>query len=118
MRRRMHTGRIRDGGRFEDVWNAMEIQSRKWGFGDFSSRAEMCTVHGLGLSLFEYPAYSDLTIGSSEKFESGMVIDSYVWGGYKGGSYGVRMSENLLVTDTGSLSISGEPEDELQECGI
>jgi len=69
--------------------------------------------HGLGVSLHEYPMISFTTRKQPVELRPGMVLALETYASSKGaGALGVRLEENLVVTETGCEVISKGPFDE------
>lgn len=71
-------------------------------------------AHGIGLDFWEWPVVSAFSKSFPERIEKNMVLAVETWDGYEGsdGKYGVRLEENLVVTETGVEIISKYPHDE------
>lgn len=109
---------IRAGQTVSDVRGIWSEFLNRWGFGRYDQSSEFFTCHGIGLATFEYPTFSSSDPGYLETFEEGMALDVYNWGGYKGGNFGIRIGENIIVTADGYELLSTYPVDKLIECGI
>lgn len=109
---------IKAGVPITDLWTIWHTHREQWGYGPYDQAVEMAFCHGIGLASFESPCFTSSDPGQMHNFEEGMVLDLYNWGGYKGGSFGIRIGENLIVTKDGYELLSDFPADHLIECGI
>jgi Xaa-Pro aminopeptidase len=77
-------------------------------------------IHGLGISLHELPwLYKSSDLDSlGLKYQEGMVLAVENWVGDRGGTDGVRLEENVVVTKDGYDLLTKYEVDELIECPI
>ena len=77
--------------------------------------------HGIGLTLHDRPVISMLKKVAGyppTPLKSGMALALETYAGHKGGKDGVRLEENILVTDEGCEVLTRWPIDELMECWL
>lgn len=75
--------------------------------------------HGLGLGLWELPCISRaFSLDHPYPIKENMVFALETYAGPKGGKCGVRIEEEVVVTDTGHEVITKYPVEELIECGV
>jgi len=96
--------RIRPGARFRDVDGAAREVIAKAGY---KGRFGHALGHGLGLEVHEFPRVGPRSEG---KLESGMVF-TVEPGIYLPGRFGVRLEDDVLVTETGCEVLSSLPHD-------
>lgn len=96
--------RIRPGVPIREVDLAARGVITKAGYGDRFGHA---TGHGLGLEVHEFPRISER---SSGRLETGMVF-TVEPGIYLPGRFGIRLEDDVLVTETGCEVLSSLPHD-------
>jgi Xaa-Pro aminopeptidase len=75
--------------------------------------------HGIGLSLWELPLISRaFSIDYPFAVKENMVFALETYAGTKGGKYGIRIEEEIVVTNSGYEVITKYPDDELISCGV
>ncbi len=83
-----------------------EVLANQWG-------------HGIGLSIWELPVISRAwSLDYPYPIEENMVIALETYNGVKGGKEGVRIEEEVVVTESGYKIITKFPVEELIECPI
>ncbi|MEK6193068.1 MAG: aminopeptidase P family protein, partial [Deltaproteobacteria bacterium] len=91
------------------------------GFDNWAAVSAYVFGHGLGLTLHDQPVISPYAkaIGlSPNELKAGMVIALETYAGHKGGKDGVRLEENILITQDGYEVLTRWPIKELMECWI
>ena len=110
---------IKAGADAMDIYKGFPKSPQYWGYDNWEDVAPYMLAHGLGLSLHELPwLYKSADKDSDIKFEEGMVLAVETWTGKRGGQYGVRLEENLVVTKDGYELLTLYPVDNLIECEI
>ena len=101
-----NTRLVRSGAAFSDIARARYIPQK--GFGD---QLYPCLMHGLGMAdewpvILHSPEHAEFNEG---ELETGMVIcvESYI--GEVGGVEGVKLEDQVLVTDSGPITLSRYP---------
>jgi Xaa-Pro aminopeptidase len=88
-----------------------------YGVRDEATGFALSLGHGLGLSLWERPIISrEVSLAHPHNIVSGMVLALETYSGAPDGSFGVRLEEEVVVTDDGHEVITKFPSDELTEC--
>ncbi len=109
---------IRPGITTADIaktWPGPEV----WGLKTETEAFANCLGHGIGLGLHEPPLISRAySLDNPWKIEENMVLALETYAGPKGGKYGVRIEEMVIVTDTGHEVISKYPIESLPECPL
>jgi Xaa-Pro dipeptidase len=100
-------GAVKAGNTTADVGSKLARQT--WG---------SALGHGIGLSLHEMPMIGVMSMEHPVELELGMVLAIETWAGRKGGRDGVRLEENLAVTEDGYDLLSRFPVAEVTECWI
>lgn len=110
--------RVKAGATTGDLTAAWPNSPQYWGYDSWNDTFGYACGHGVGLCLHEYPEVlkpkSDL---APVLLEEGMVIALECWTGKRGGKFGVRLEENLVVRKDGFELLTQYPL-ELTECGI
>lgn len=92
-----------------------------WGYESWNEVLPYAVGHGIGLTLHDRPAISMLKKQFGfppTKLRAGMVLALETYAGKKGGADGVRLEENILVTEDGYELLSRWPIEELMECWL
>ena len=92
-----------------------------WGYKTWREVGAYAIGHGIGLTLRDRPFFNQMQkeLGVQEQtFKTGMVLAVETYAGKKGGKDGVRLEENILVTDDGYERLSLWPIEELMECWL
>jgi Xaa-Pro dipeptidase len=75
--------------------------------------------HGIGLGLWELPVISRaFSLDYPYPIKKNMVFALETYAGPENGKFGVRIEEEVVVTDTGHEVITKYPADELLACGM
>jgi Xaa-Pro aminopeptidase len=114
-------GVIRHGVTDYDIYEKWPRSPAYWGYQTWEEVAPYAMGHGLGLSLHDMPALSPIRRAYDlppVTLEAGMVIALETYAGRKGGRDGVRLEENILVTEDGCEVLSRWPIRELMECWL
>jgi Xaa-Pro aminopeptidase len=110
---------IKAGAHVSDVTKAWPKTPEMWGFEDWQHCRGFVLGHGLGISLHESPEmFWPWFIGANEQLEEGMVLAVETYYGPKGGDWGVRLEEDLVVTKDGYELLTKFPVDRLLECWL
>jgi Xaa-Pro dipeptidase len=109
--------KVKAGNHITDITAAWPKTPEMWGFDDWQNCRGFVLGHGLGLSLHEGPEmFWPWYIAENETLEEGMVMAIETYYGPKGGNWGVRLEEEIVVTKDGYELITKFPVDELMEC--
>ena len=114
-------GAVRDGATDYDVVDQWPESPSYWGFESWAEIAPYAVAHGIGLTLHDRPLISPLKKLAGyppTPLQAGMVIALETYAGHKGGADGVRLEENILVTEDGYELLTRWPIDELMECWL
>jgi len=109
---------IRPGDDVVDKW---PDSPSYWGYETLNEVLPYAIGHGIGLTLHDRPVISMLqkAVGyPPSELKSGMALALETYAGHKGGKDGVRLEENILVTDEGCEVLTRWPIDELMECWL
>ena len=112
-------GAIKAGNTTYDVIENWPDSPSYWGFDNWLEVLPYAVGHGIGLSLHEGPGITPVAKMLNippEEFKEGMIIAVETWAGKRGGSDGVRLEEDVLVTKDGCEVLTRWPIDELMEC--
>jgi len=109
---------IRAGNTTGDICNTFPDSPSYWGYELWEDTSPFAVGHGIGLSLHEFPLFSRPGNGGNALLEEGMVLAVETWCGKKGGSFGIRLEENVVVRKDGYELLTYYPINELIECGI
>lgn len=75
--------------------------------------------HGIGMSIWELPCISRVfSLDHPFPIKKNMVFALETYAGPRGGKHGVRIEEEVVVTDTGHEVITKFPCEELISCGV
>ena len=94
---------------------------RYWGYDDWNEVAAYAIGHGLGLTLHDRPLITPIKKLAGyppTTLQAGMVLALETYAGHKGGEDGVRLEENILVTEDGYELLTRWPIEELMECWL
>jgi Xaa-Pro dipeptidase len=112
---------IKDGSTDWQLLEKWPDSPKYWGHETWAEVGPYAIGHGLGLSLHDRPFFNRMNqvAGVPEQtFREGMVLAIETYAGRKGGKFGVRLEENILVTKDGYERLSLWPIDELMECWL
>jgi Xaa-Pro aminopeptidase len=108
---------VKAGNTTWDVASKWPDSPKYWGFDKWEEVYALAVGHGIGIPLHEIPFLS--YAGSKAEpivLEEGMVLALETWAGRKGGKFGDRLEEDLVVTKDGYDLLTKFPVDELIEC--
>lgn len=111
---------IKDGACVEDVRAVWPKSPQYWGYDSWADVRGYALGHGLGISLHEDPImfFAGPGLGPNTTFKEGMVLAVETWAGKKGGNFGIRLEEDILVTKDGCEVLTKWPFDRITECWI
>jgi Xaa-Pro aminopeptidase len=112
---------VRDGATDHDIVEKWPDSPAYWGYDNWMEVVPYAVGHGLGLTLHDPPAISVVTKLAGyppTKLKAGMVLALETYAGHKGEADGVRLEDNILVTEDGYELLSRWPIDELMECWL
>lgn len=111
---------IKDGACVEDVRAVWPSSPQYWGYDSWADVRGYALGHGLGISLHEDPImfFAGPGLGPNTTFKEGMVLAVETWSGKKGGNFGIRLEEDILVTKDGCEVLTKWPVDQITECWI
>ncbi len=107
---------VKPGATTADIANAWP-DCTFWGFKSESEAFGLAFGHGIGVGLWEFPIVSRLySLENPVEIRPGMVfaLETYAGQGYNG----VRIEDELVVTEDGKEIITKFPADELIGCGM
>jgi Xaa-Pro dipeptidase len=109
---------IKAGNLCADSYKGFPDSPAYWGYDNWADVSPYMLIHGLGISLHERPwLYKSSDLDSVElRYEEGMVLAIENWVGERGGTDGVRLEENVVVTKDGYDLLTKYPVNELIEC--
>lgn len=100
-----------------DICEKWPTNPNYWGYEKWEEVMGYAVGHGLGISLHEFPIVSyPISKAEPVKLEEGMVLALETWTGKKGGTHGVRLEEEIVVTKDGYDLLTRYPVDALTEC--
>ena len=110
--------KIKAGATTRDLCEVWPDSPTYWGYEphEWDKVSPHAVGHGIGLSLHEYPLFSRPGMGGDAVLEEGMVLAVETWCGKKGGEFGIRLEENIVVTKDGYELLTKYPIDHLIEC--
>ncbi|NTV89565.1 MAG: aminopeptidase P family protein [Clostridiales bacterium] len=111
---------IKDGADVNAVRAMWPKGPEFWGYDSWEAVRGYALGHGLGISLHESPImfFAGPGLGPNTTFKEGMVIAVETWAGKKGGDFGVRLEEDIVVTKDGYELLTKWPVDKMTECWI
>ncbi len=109
---------IKAGNTVADVAEGWPKSPSYWGLDNWGDASGYALSHGIGLSLHEYPMFrpANVLAGDRTVLEEGMTLAVETWYGPKGGDYGVRLEECVVVTKDGYDLMTHYQVDDLIEC--
>lgn len=108
---------IKPGNKVSDIIAAWPKTPEMWGYDDWQHCRGFVLGHGLGLSLHEGPEmFWPWYLAEDISLQQGMVMAIETYYGPKGGDWGVRLEEEVVVTGDGYEVITKFPVDQLPEC--
>ncbi len=109
---------IKAGATAADITKGFPKSPEFWGYDDWQHCRGFALGHGIGLSLHEAPAmFFPFSVGKvNPVLEENMVLAVETWYGKRGGSFGVRLEEDVVVTKDGYQLLTRYPVDELIRC--
>lgn len=109
---------IKAGSTTDDIRAVWPKSPQYWGYEDWFQVGGYALGHGLGLSLHDFPTMFFARPQPNYTFQEGEVIAVETWAGKKGGNFGVRLEEDLVVTKDGFELLTHWPVQEVTECWI
>ena len=99
------------------VWPSAE-ETGSVGVRDEKTGFALNLGHGLGMTIWEKPIISrEVSLQNPFPIVSGMTFALETYAGSTDGSFGVRLEEEVLVTDDGCELLTRFPADRVTECG-
>ena len=113
-------GYIKAGVPIADAIKGFPPSPQYWGYDTIEEVASYAVGHGLGLSLHEQPFISYLIPPPDDVpvYQEGMVLAVETWTGKRGGNFGIRLEENIVVTKDGYELLTKYPVDKIIECPL
>jgi Xaa-Pro aminopeptidase len=97
------------------VWPAAE-ETGSFGVRDESTGFALNLGHGLGMTIWEKPIINrEVSFENPFPIQSGMVFALETYAGSQDGTFGVRLEEEVLVTEDGCELLTKFPSDDLTE---
>lgn len=112
---------IKPGNTTFDIVDKWPDSPSYWGFDSWFDVMPYAVGHGIGLTLHDPPGISPIMKVFNlppVELQEGMVLALETYTGKKGGKHGVRLEENILVTEDGYEILSRWPIKELMECWL
>jgi Xaa-Pro aminopeptidase len=112
---------VKEGATDYDVVDKWPDSPSYWGYENWSEVGAYAIGHGLGLTLHDRPLITAIKKAAGyppTTLQAGMVLALETYAGHKGGRDGVRLEEDILVTEDGYELLSRWPIDELMECWL
>lgn len=112
---------IKDGATDSDVLAKWPQSPEYWGYKDWNDVGPYAIGHGIGLSLHDKPFFNQQQKQAGmppQTFQEGMCLAVETYAGKKGGRHGVRLEEDILVTQDGYERLTRWPIQELMECWL
>ena len=104
---------VKPGATTADIANAWPT-AQELGFADEAAAFALQFGHGIGLSIWEKPVVSRLfSLKDPYTLEAGMVFALETYCGTDDGSFGARVEDEIVVTETGHEVITKFPRNEL-----
>lgn len=108
---------IKAGVPARDIYKGFPSSPQYWGYEKVNETASYAMAHGLGISLHELPWVHAVQVEGDEMLlEEGMVLAVETWTGARGGDFGIRLEENVVVTKDGYELLTRWPVDQITEC--
>lgn len=108
---------IKAGNTTWDIVKSWPDSPKYWGYDNWDDVTALAVGHGIGISLHELPFFTYPTSKKEpDTLEEGMVLAIENWTGKRGGKFGIRLEENLVVTKDGYDLLTLYPVDQLIEC--
>ena len=112
---------LKDGATDYDIVEKWPDSPGYWGYETWNEVLPYAIGHGVGLTLHDRPLISMLKKAAGyppTKLQAGMALALETYTGHKGGKDGVRLEENIIVTEDGYERLTRWPIDELMECWL
>ena len=110
---------IKDGACTNDIRKVWPKSPSYWGYDPNNWRevGGYALGHGIGLCLHEWPhMFHPNPAEPNEYFHEGQCVAIETWAGKRGGNFGVRLEEDIVVTKDGYELLSKWPVDKITEC--
>jgi Xaa-Pro dipeptidase len=112
---------VKEGATTHEVADQWPDSPSYWGYENMNEVLPYAIGHGIGLTLHDRPVISMLQKAAGYPpvpLKAGMAIALETYAGKKGGEHGVRLEENILVTEEGCEVLTRWPIEELMECWL